>query len=165
MLIIPVKRKYMDDALNKLLIVYHSKSGTVKKMADAIVMGAKAIPGTTVELVDPLKVTPETVKTCRAIIIGTPENFGYMSGPIKYFFEEIYYECIECTRRLSYALFMAADNDGSGAVSSMKKIITGLGWNNIAEPMICKNGVTSQEIESCRELGMTISAGLDLGLY
>lgn len=165
MLIIPVKRKYMDDALNKLLIVYHSKSGTVKKMADAIVMGAKAIPGTTVELVDPLKVTPETVKTCRAIIIGTPENFGYMSGPIKYFFEEIYYECIECTRGLSYALFVAADNDGSGAVSSMKKIITGLGWNNIAEPMICKKGVTSQEIESCRELGMTISAGLDLGLY
>ena len=88
MLIISAKRKYMDDAPNKLLIVYHSKSGTVKKMADAIVSGAKAIPGTTIELVDPLKVTPETVKTCQAIIIGTPENFGYMSGPIKYFFEE-----------------------------------------------------------------------------
>jgi multimeric flavodoxin WrbA len=165
MLTILTKRKYMDSASNKLLIVYHSKSGTVKQMADAIISGATTTPATKVELVNPLKVTPETVKTCQAIIIGTPENFGYMSGPIKYFFEEIYYDCIECTRGLSYALFVAADNDGSGAVSSMKKIITGLGWNNIAEPMICKNGVTSQELELCRELGMTVSAGLELGLY
>ena len=155
----------MNIVSDKLLIVYHSKSGTVKKMAEAITRGARTESAIKVEVANPFKITPFQVKTSRAIIIGTPENFGYMSGAIKYFYEEIYYECLESTRGLSYALFVAADNDGSGAVSSMKKIITGLGWKDIADPIICKNGVTSKELELCHELGMTIAAGLELGLY
>ena len=147
-----------------LLIIHHSQSGNTEKMTTAIISGARKTD-ISIRSLSALKATAKDLFWADAVIFGTPENFGYMSGPIKYFFEEIYYECIECTRGLSYALFVAADNDGSGAVSSMNKIITGLGWNNIAEPMICKKGVTSQELESCRELGMTISAGLELGLY
>ena len=155
----------MNNKPKKLLIVYHSRSGTVKKMADAIISGARTGTSIEVEVVNPLEANPEQIKSSQAIIIGTPENFGYMSGAIKHFFEEIYYECLESTRGLSYALFVAADNDGSGAVASIEKIITGLGWNDVAQPIICKNGVTQQELEMCRELGMTISAGLELGLY
>lgn len=155
----------MNNKPKKLLIVYHSRSGTVKKMADAIISGARTGTSIEVEVVNPLEANPEQIKSSQAIIIGTPENFGYMSGAIKHFFEEIYYECLESTRGLSYALFVAADNDGSGAVASIEKIITGLGWNDVAQPIICKNGVTLQELEMCRELGMTISAGLELGLY
>ncbi len=155
----------MNNKPKKLLIIYHSRSGTVKKMADAIISGARTGTSIEIEVVNPLEANPEQIKSSQAIIIGTPENFGYMSGAIKHFFEEIYYECLESTRGLSYALFVAADNDGSGAVASIEKIITGLGWNDVAQPIICKNGVTQQELEMCRELGMTISAGLELGLY
>jgi multimeric flavodoxin WrbA len=155
----------MKTELKNLLIVYHSRSGTVKKMADAVLTGARTCKQINVKIVDPLNTSIQIVKNADAIIIGSPENFGYMSGAIKFFFEEIYYECLNTSRGLAYALFIAADNDGMGAISSIERIVTGLGWKSVAEPIIARNGITDNTLESCKELGMMLSEGLELGLY
>jgi multimeric flavodoxin WrbA len=155
----------MGTELKNLLIVYHSRSGTVQKMAEAVLAGARTCEQVNVETLDPLNAPIKAVKQADAIIIGSPENFGYMSGAIKFFFEEIYYECLNTSRGLAYALFIAADNDGSGAVSSIERITTGLGWKSVADPIITKDGITKSTLESCKELGMTLSEGLELGLY
>ena len=60
-----------------------------------------------------------------AVIIGTPENFGYMSGAIKDFFDRTYYPAQEYGLNLSYALFVSAGNDGSGAVREIDRILLG----------------------------------------
>lgn len=134
-------------------------------MADAVLTGARTCKQINVKIVDPLNTSIQIVKNADAIIIGSPENFGYMSGAIKFFFEEIYYECLNTSRGLAYALFIAADNDGMGAISSIERIVTGLGWKSVAEPIIARNGITDNTLESCKELGMMLSEGLELGLY
>ena len=155
----------MATTLKNLLIVHHSRSGTVQRMAEAVIAGASICKNVHVETLDPLHASIKAVKKADAIIIGTPENFGYMSGAIKFFFEEIYYECLDSSRGLAYALFVAAGNDGNGAVSSIERIIKGLGWKAVAEPIISRDAITEDTLENCRELGMTLSEGLALGLY
>ena len=150
-----------------LLIVFHSQSGGTTAMADAIIDGARdaSIEGIAVEGVDALAATPAQVQGADAIILGTPENFGYMSGALEYFFDHIYYPCLEHTQGLGYALFIKAGNDGLGAQSAIERIITGLRWRELTPPVIRVGDVDAATLTQCRELGMTVAAGLEAGLF
>ena len=74
-----------------LLIVYHSQSGSTSRMAEAVIRGAKDpdIENVEVRVRDALEATPDDVLWADGYIFGTPENFGYMSGALKYFFDRM----------------------------------------------------------------------------
>jgi len=151
----------------RLLIVSHAPSEKTRLLTEAVVRGAshEDFDGLDVQLLSPFEATPEFVKQCNAIILGTTENFGYMSGAMKDFFDRIYYPCLEHTEALPWALFVRAGNDGSGAVNSIERIVTGLRWKETQPPVVC-TGEWRDDFESrCEELGMTMAAGLELGIY
>ncbi|MFL2560320.1 MAG: flavodoxin family protein, partial [Gammaproteobacteria bacterium] len=104
-----------------LLIVYHSQSGTTSAMADAVIKGAKNpdINGVEVQVRDALEASADDVLWADGLLLGTPENFGYMSGAIKYFLDRIYYPCEDKIDGMPYALFVCAGNDGTGAIKSI----------------------------------------------
>lgn len=157
----------MSELGKNLLIVYHSQSGSTEAIAQAVIRGARdeAIAGVNVRVIDPLDALAADVLWADAIILGTPENFGYMSGALKYFFDHIYYPCLEQTQGLGYALFIKAGNDGQGALSAISRIITGLGWRRLAEPVLIVGELEEHHLGSAHELGMTIAAGLEAGLF
>jgi multimeric flavodoxin WrbA len=136
-------------------------------MADAVLGGARddAISGVEADARDALATTPEDVRACDGIILGTPENFGYMSGAMKMFFETIYYPCLEHTQGLPYALFIRAGTDGHGAESSMQRIITGLRWREVSPAIIVAGEFEPQRLPELRELGMVFAAGLESGIF
>jgi len=103
----------------RLLIVYHSQSGSTRRMLDAVLRGAgdTAVEGVDCVVREALAATAEDVLAAQGILLGTPENFGYMSGALKVFFERIYYPCLEHTQGLPYGLFIRAGNDGRGALA------------------------------------------------
>lgn len=150
-----------------LLIVYHSQSGSTERMVQAVIAGARddAIDGVQVKAVDALAATPEDVQWADAIILGTPENFGYMSGALKYFFDHIYYPCLEHTQGLGYGLFIKAGNDGQGALNAIRRILTGLAWRELAPPVVHAGEMNDNALHECHELGMTVAAGLEAGLF
>ena len=151
----------------RLLVVYYSRSGTTERMAEAVIHGARdaAIEGVDVIVKSALEASPTDVMQADGIILGTPENFGYMSGAMKLFFETIYYPCLDHTQGLPYGLFIRAGNDGQGALSSMSRIITGLAWREVAEPVIISGEFNGDSLDACTELGMVLAAGLDAGIY
>jgi len=100
----------------RLLVVAHAPSPNTRAMLDAVVEGAGSpdIEGVKVDARSPFDTAPEHVLGAGAIILGTTENLGYMSGALKDFFDRIYYPCLEETQGLAYALYIRAGHDGTG---------------------------------------------------
>ena len=156
----------------RLLIVCNTPSANTQALADATVAGAlhHAIGNNNGEIIDvvfrsALDARSDDVLNCNGIIIGTTENFGYMSGLIKDFFERIYYPCIEHTEGLPYALYIRAGIDGQGTLTGVEKIITGLRWRRVQEPLVLQGDYQDGFTQQCEELGMSIAAGLDANIY
>ena len=97
--------------------------------------------------------------------LGTPENFGYMSGMMKDFLERVFYPCEGKVSGRPYALFVGAGQDGSGAVSSVERIVTGLRLEKKMDAIICLRDLTPEVLSSCEELGTAFAAGLALGVF
>lgn len=153
--------------MRRLLIVAHTPSTNSQALTDAVVRGAahEDITGIEIRALRALDAVPEDVLWANGIILGTTENFGYMSGGMKDFFDRIYYPCLEQTQALPYALFVRAGNDGHGAKASMERIIKGLRWKQVQDPLICAGPFRQACLAECEELGMTMAAGLEAGIY
>ena len=153
--------------MKKLLIVSHTPSPHTRAMTNAVVEGATHadISGIEVTLKQPLESGPQEVLAADAIILGTTENFGYMSGALKDFFDRIYYPCLEKTGSLPFAVFIRAGNDGQGALVSIERIVKGLAWRKTQEPLICRGEWQPSFVDQCEELGMTMAAGIEAGIF
>ena len=152
--------------MKRLLIVAHAPSPNTLRLREAIEKGARNPDIETVEVVvkAPLDAGPEDVLACDAIILGTTENLGYMSGALKDFFDRSYYPCLEKTQGLPFAYYIRAGHDGTGTRRAIDSITTGLRWKQVQEPLVCQ-GDYKEEFESqCRELGLYLAASLDAGL-
>jgi multimeric flavodoxin WrbA len=153
------------DASKTLLIVYHSQSGTTEQLAAAVEHGASGVPGVEIVRLRASAVTAERFKDCQTMVICSPEYFGYMAGAIKDLFDRTYEEVREHTVGKPYALVIAAGNDGTAALNSMERIILGYRMRKVQEPILHRGKITETILNRCRELGQTLSAGMDLGIY
>jgi len=153
--------------VKNLLVVAHTPSENSRKLTDAVARGASAAEIEAVELrvMRPFDASADDVLWAHAVILGTTENFGYMSGALKDFFDRTYYPCLEKTMGLPYAIFIRAGQDGTGAQKSIERIVAGLQWKLVQAPVICAGGFRVEFVKRCEELGMTIAAGLDAGVF
>ena len=151
----------------RLLIVAHAPSANTARLRDAALAGASDPAFESLEVVSrsPFEAGPADVLAARAILLGTTENLGYMSGALKDFFDRIYYPCLEETQGLPYALYIRAGHDGTGTKRGVETIITGLRWRAVQEPLICRGDFREDFIPACQELGTLVAAGLEAGVF
>ncbi len=90
----------------KILILYYSRSGHVKTMAEQIARGVESVTGceAIIRTVPPvstvceatedtipaqghLYVTKDDLENCGGLILGSPTRFGNMAAPLKYFID------------------------------------------------------------------------------
>jgi NAD(P)H-dependent FMN reductase len=148
-----------------LLIVYHSQSGVTKTLAAAVEQGALKIEGVPVNRIPAVHATSEDVETARVVVICSPEYFGYMAGAVKDLFDRTYDDLVGKVIAKPYAVVISARDDGSGALNSIERIITGLRMKRVQMPIMCVGGITKRILTKCRELGETLAAGIELGIY
>ena len=151
----------------RLLIVWHSATGGAQALAEALEEGAsdKAIEGVEVVSMRALDAGVDDVLAADGYLLSTPENFGYMSGALKYFFDRVYYPCLDHTRGRPYALAVRAGGGGEGAVAAVTPLATGMGWKEVVPPVIAGGELTEAHLAAARELGATLAAGLALELW
>jgi hypothetical protein len=150
-----------------LLIVAHAPSANTRRLREAVVRGASSpeISGVGVKMLPPLEATPEDVLAAQAIILGTTENLGYMSGALKDFFDRCYYPVLEFKQGLPYAAFIRAKLDGTGTRRAIESITTGLRWRAVQAPLILHGEFREDFIGQCEALGTAMAAGLESGIF
>lgn len=152
--------------MKHLLIVYSTQTGRTRRLAEAAVAGAA-------ELADEVEVRClrafdaglDDLLWANGLLVGSPENFGYLSGAVKDFLDRTYYPAEGKTIGLPYAMFVSAGNDGSGAVRALERIALGYQWKRVADPVIRKGDLDEAGIEAARELGQTLAAGIAFGMF
>src|SRR5882724_9406595 len=112
----------------RLLVVANTPSPNTLRLREAVLEGARHpdITGVETIVLAPLEAGPADVLAAQAIILGTTENLGYMSGALKDFFDRSYYPCLEKTQGMPYALYIRAGSDGTGTRRAIESIATGL---------------------------------------
>ncbi len=151
--------------MKRLLVVFHSQGGRLAGLADAVARGASREEGVEVRAVRALEAGVDDLLDADAVIFGTPENFGFMSGGLKDFFDRTFYPAQGRIDRMPYAIFVVAGNDGTGAVTSIQRIARGYPMREVADPVVVRGEPTPGDVVRCEELGQTIAAGLALGIF
>ncbi len=148
-----------------LLIVYHSQSGNTERLAKAVEEGALVEKGICVKSLLAFAVTAEDLVSCRALVLCSPEYFGYMSGALKDMFDRTYEQVRDKMAGKSYSVVICAGNDGSGALMSIERIVAGFKLKRVQEPIVSRGAALEEALAKCRELGQTFAAGMAFGIY
>ena len=163
--------------MKSLLIVWHSRTGAARQMAEAAERAASGEAEIAVRSLPAETVQAEDLLGAGGFLFACPENLASMSGEMKAFFDRCYYPCLERLNGRPYAAMIAAGSDGEGAARQLARIATGWRLKQVAEPLIvCTHAQTPEEILAekhlaaaqlapCSEMGAALAAGLALGLF
>lgn len=150
-----------------LLIVYHTKTGNTGRLCAAAYEGAlhPDVDGVAVRCKTARDAGPEDLRWADGLLLGTPENFGHMSGAMTDFLNRTYYEVEDQLPPLPCALFVSAGNDGTGALRAIRRIMKGYPFIEVAEPVLCQGPITDEALAAARTLGTTLAAGLEARVF
>jgi multimeric flavodoxin WrbA len=170
--------------MRHILLIHHSASGGTRALVAAFCEGASATDGVSVSTRSAAVVIVSEVIAADALIIATPENFGYMAGSIKEFFDRVFYACMADTTALGggtqsvlagrpYSVLVCAGNDGTGAMQSVDRIITGWRMRKVHAGVIARRvggeagssrgELREEDIAACSEMGLLFAEGLAMG--
>ncbi|MFC6712791.1 flavodoxin family protein [Branchiibius cervicis] len=148
--------------VTQLLVVHHSPTPLLRSLTDAVVVGATdaSIEGVDVNVVAALDVSIDDFLSADGYLLGTPANFGYMSGAMKHAFDTTYDDIRGRVDKRPFSLWIHGRSDTTGARRSLMSVATGLNWRLAAEPVELIGPVDASDLERCTELGGTVAAGL-----
>jgi len=159
----------------RLLIVYHSRTGGSRQMAEAAAGAAKAEVET--RLLTAQDTVPNDMLHADGYIFCAPENLASLSGVMKDFFDRCYYPLLGRIEGRPYAQMICAGSDGAGAARQAERIARGWRLREVQQPLIvCTHAQTPEEILAaktipedqlarCRDLGAAMGAGLSMGAF
>jgi len=161
--------------MTELLIVWHSRTGGSRQMAEAAHAAAQEECTATLKRAE--DATPDDLLRADGYIFCAPENLAALSGAMKEFFDRCYYEVLGRIEGRPYALMICAGSDGSNAARQAARIAKGWRLKPVQEAMIvCTHAQTQEQIlgektipeddlARCRYLGQALAAGLEMGAF
>ncbi|MEX0301081.1 MAG: flavodoxin family protein [Leisingera sp.] len=159
----------------QLLIVFHSRTGGSRRMAEAAYDAAHGEIDVTLKRAG--DTGPEDLLAADGYIFCAPENLAALSGMMKEFFDRCYYPVLGRIEGRPYAQMICAGSDGENAARQCARIATGWRLKEVQPPLIlCTHAQTpeailaekvipEEQLEACRELGLAMGAGLAMGVF
>ncbi|MES0826671.1 flavodoxin family protein [Ruegeria sp. SCP11] len=159
----------------QLLIVYHSRTGGARQMAEATAEAARTEADVVLKFAD--QAGPEDLLSADGYIFCAPENLAAISGLMKEFFDRSYYPVLGKIEGRPYAQMICAGSDGENAARQTARIATGWRLKEVQPPLIicthaqtpeaimAEKAIPEDQLEKCREIGLAMAAGLQMGVF
>ena len=163
--------------MKTLLIVWHSRTGGARQMAEAAYAGAAAEPEVAARLLAAPEAEPADIIAADGYIFAMPENLAAIAGAMKEFFDRNYYPVLDRINGRPYALLICAGSDGQNAARQVARVATGWRLRAVAEPLIvCTHAQTPEailalktivegDLARCRMIGGALAAGIAAGIF
>jgi len=155
----------LETHKKKILVIYHSQGGTMERMANHFARGVLREENVSLIVKKAAEASVDDLLNCSGIAIGSPEYFGTMAGMIKDFFDRTYDIAKEKTIGLPFVIFVCAGNDGRGAIAQIERIASGFRWQKVQEHFRIAGPPTERNLADLEDLGQTLAAGIDFGIY
>lgn len=104
------------------LVLYYSKGGNTRKLAEAVAKGVNTVPGVKAILKSTLEVTQDDFLDSAGIIAGSPVYFGVMAADLKRVFDEFVGTRKRMENKVGAAFATSGDPTG-GKETTMLSII------------------------------------------
>jgi len=151
----------------QILVLYFSKGGNTKKLAEAILKGVESVDGVEGVLKHTDDVTKEDFVSSDGIIAGSPVYFGVMAAQLKKIFDEFVGVRKKMEGKVGAAFATSADPSG-GKETTMMSIIQVMliyGMVIVGDPMsatghfgtACVGAPDSGSLENGLKLGQRVA--------
>lgn len=160
-----------------LAIIWYSRTGGSRQLAEAARDGASEAADIAVRFLEAEKAGAEDLLSADGYIFACPENLAAIAGVMKAFFDRTYYEVLGKIEARPYAALICAGSDGTNAQRQLERIATGWRLKRVADTLIVNvDAQTKEEILSeksilpsnltkARDIGATLAAGLEMGVF
>ena len=144
----------------KVLVVYDTKYGNTKLVAENIVEGLKQVQGIEVEISDVQKINAERVAGFDAVLIGAPTHFGGPPRNITRFIDDLGRPDLKGKQAAVFDTYMGEDFEKG--VKKMEQRLTEKTGLHIIAPGLSvrvagmKGPVVEEELPQAKEFGITI---------
>jgi NAD(P)H dehydrogenase (quinone) len=110
--------------MNRILVLYDSRTGNVAQMAKLVAEGAASIPKSELRVLSVDDAKAEDVLWCHGIAVGSPTNMGVLSWKMKRFWDETMREhWMEIDGKIGCA-FSSGGGWGGGMELACQSILT-----------------------------------------
>jgi multimeric flavodoxin WrbA len=159
----------------QLLIVYHSKTGGSRQMAEAAYSTAREEVTTILKTAE--EAGPEDLLRADGYIFCAPENLAAIAGMMKDFYDRSYYPVLGHIEGHPYAQMVCAGSDGGNAACQTARIAQGWRLKEVQPPLIictyaqkteeilAEKSIPEEQLALCRDLGAAMGAGLSMGVF
>jgi len=136
----------------KVLIIYHSQTGNTEIMAKAISEGVKFAEATVI-LKKTADATVDDLLDCDSVAFGTPNNFGYMAGIVKDFFDRTWPAAQDKVANKPYVAFGSSGSGEKSALDSIDRFCNYFKLRKASENIMATGKPSEAILRQCEELG------------
>lgn len=163
--------------MKTLLIVWHSRTGGSRQLAEAAREGALAAGDCAVRFLSAEEAEAADLLAADGYLFACPENLAAIAGVMKAFFDRTYYDVLGRIEGRPYAAVICAGSDGENAKAQLERICTGWRLRRVAdtgivnvgaqtrEAILAPKAIAAADLAAARDLGAMLAAGLALGVY
>ncbi|GAB6161836.1 NAD(P)H-dependent oxidoreductase [Desulfothermus naphthae] len=151
----------------EILVLYYSKTGNTKKLAEAIARGVEEVEGVKANLKSTNEVTKEDFLNASGVIAGSPVYFGVMAADLKRVFDEFVSIRKKMENKIGAAFATSGDLTGGKETTMMSIIQTMLiyGMIIVGDPMsatghygvACVGAPDEKTVENGKKLGKRVA--------
>lgn len=146
----------------KVLIVYDTKHGNTKKVAELIGEGLKTVEGNTVSVENVKEIDVEKDETFDLILIGSPNHVGSHIGTVKKFIKKLPNASLKGNSFAVFDTYMGKDFEKATGkmerqitkvMPNMKKVSSGLSIKVSG----MKGPIADEELPKCKDFGIKLA--------